>query len=382
MKRAANLVGASAVAVTLIVNGFRFWLFEVTNSHGDDFRFYYSMARIGLTNGWSRIYDQSLQCAPIGPISETTLHCPALALPPVAWLVTPFTLLPYTSAYPVWVALLGMCFVAIVMLLWQGFPEPKAIYAAGAFTLFPLAYCLYLGQVTIIALLGVTLAWSLIRSRHPHLAGIALVLTLAKPQVVLLVPLALAVAGHWRTVLVFAAISLGVALISLVMLGAHGVSAYASIARDELNWELNFVYTLAGVVGHTIATGLQYILAALALVTAWRFRARLDAVILAGILGSALFSPYWHLADYVVLVPAAAFQLSLGPRVPALAIAIALFAVGSPFVVGTTFVPALVQVGSWLVLEIIWLLWLASRPSTAFTQEGSTSKSLHPAVAS
>jgi hypothetical protein len=70
--------------------------------------------------------------------------------------------------------------------------------------------------------------------------------------------------------------------------------------------------------------------------------------------------------DCVVLIPAAALQLSLGPRVPLLFLAAALFIVGSPFAVGVTFLPAMVQVGSWLLLEVAWILWLATRPAAAF----------------
>jgi hypothetical protein len=380
MRRAANLVGAAVVTAALIVNAFRFWLLEVINVHGDDFRFYYSMARIGLTYGWSRIYDLNLQCAPIGPISETAKHCPGLALPPVAWFATVFTLLPYTSAYPIWVAVLGLCFVAIVMLPWRSYPEPKALYAAAAFTLFPVAYCLFLGQVTMIAVLGVVVAWWLLRIDRPHLAGVALVLMLAKPQTVLLVPVALAVAGRWRTFIVFATLSAGIALISLASLGPAGVGAYLSLTLGAIAGTVNFVYTLSGVAGRPVGIALQCLLALLALVTAWRFRAHVDAVVVAGLLGSALFSPYWHVADYVALVPAAAIQLNLGPRTSALAPAVALFVVGSPVLVGATFVPAVVQVTTWLVLEIVWLIWLATRPSNFFTPERRANKSAYSAA--
>jgi hypothetical protein len=365
VRRTANLVAAACVTAALVTNAFRFWVLEVVNVHGDDFRFYYSMARIGLTYGWSHIYDLSLQCAPIGPISESQAHCPGLVLPPVAWIVTAFTVLPYTGAYPLWMALLGLCFAAIIALLWKRFPVPKGVYVAAAFTAYPLAYGLFLGQTAIIALLGVVLAWWLLCAQRPNLAGVALALSLAKPQIVLLVPIALAVAGQWRTVVVFAGLSSAIGLASLATLGMHGLTAYFSITRDALASEVNYVYTMRGVFGQTAGTAFQFGLGLVALLAAWRFRARLDAVFLSGILGSAVVSPYWHVPDYVVLIPAAALQLGLGPRRPALLLATALFVVGSPFAVGVTFIPAVVQVRSWLVLEIGWLLWLASRPATS-----------------
>jgi hypothetical protein len=372
MKRAMNLAGAGLVAVSLFANVLRFWLLEARQFPGDDFRFYYSMARVGLRYGWSRIYDLTLQCQPISTIQENTDHCPALALPPVAWLAAPFTALPYPSAYVVWMTMLGLAFAAVLALAWKRLPEPRALYVAAALSPFPLAYCLFLGQVTILAVLGVALAWRLIATGHPNWAGVALILTVAKPQTVLLVPVALALAGMWRPVIVCAAGGALLGLASLASIGAHGVGAYLEIARIELGWELNYVYTLAGVLGRgPLTTGLQAVLALTALATAWRLRRHLDAVVVAGILGSALFSPYWHLQDYVVLILAAMIQLSLGPRIPATILAAGVLLVGSPLLVGATFVPAIVQVGSWLALEIAWLVWLASRPERSLERDAS-----------
>ncbi|MGH7763852.1 MAG: glycosyltransferase family 87 protein, partial [Candidatus Dormibacteraceae bacterium] len=344
MKHAANLVAAALVTAALATNVFRFWVLEVVDAHGDDFRFYYSMARIGVNHGWSHIYDLSLQCAPIQPISETQSHCPGLDLPPVAWLVAPFTTLTYTSAYPVWLGLLALCIATAITLLWQCLPEPRGLYAAAALSSYPAAYGLFLGQTSILAMLGVVLAWWLLRAQRPNLAGAALTLTLAKPQVVLLVPIALLVAGQWRTVVVFAMVTAALGLASLATLGTHGVTAYFDSAQNALGSEANYAYTLRDLLGLGAGTGIQYLLGLISLITAWRFRARVDAIFLLGILGSALLSPYWHVPDFIVLIPAAAFQLSLGPRLPALFLALALFVVGSPFVVGVTFLPAHVQV--------------------------------------
>jgi len=50
----------------------------------------------------------------------------------------------------------------------------------------------------------------------------------------------------------------------------------------------------------------------------------------------------------------------------------AFFIVGSPLLVGTTFVPPLVQISSWLVLLIAWLAWMATRPAAYFGASGRT----------
>jgi hypothetical protein len=380
MKRAANLAATAVVALSLAVNAIRFWVLEVRLYPGDDFRFYYSFARVGLTYGWNRIYDLSLQCQPIGPIQEGTKHCPALALPPVAWLAVPFAYVPYPQAYVAWMVMLGLAFLALLAVAWPRLPEPRLLYAAAAASCFPLAYCLFLGQVTILAILAVALAWRLIASGHPNWAGAALILTAAKPQAVLLVPIALAISGTWRPLPVFAAGAAVLGGLSLLAVGPQGLAAYLEIARSEIGWEINYAYTLAGVLGRgPLTTAIQALVAALALAAAWRLRRNLEAVLIAGLLGSALFSPYWHFQDFVVLILAALMQLSLGPRLPALAVASAVFVVESPLFAGAPFMPAWLQVGSWLALEILWVLWLATRRQGYF--EGVRESSQHEAPA-
>jgi hypothetical protein len=380
MKRAANLAATAVIALSVAANAIRFWLLEARLYPGDDFRFYYSMARVGLTYGWHRIYDLSLQCQPIGPIQEGTKHCPALALPPVAWLAVPFTYLPYPEAYLTWMAMLGLAYLALLAVVWPRLPEPRLIYAAAAVSCFPLAYCLFLGQVTILAILAVALAWRLIGSGHSNWAGAALILTAAKPQAVLLVPIALAVSGTWRPLPVFGAGAAVLAGLSLVAVGPQGLAAYLDIARSEIGWEINYAYTLAGVLGRgVLTTTLQALLALLALAAAWRLRRNLEAVFIAGLLGSALFSPYWHFQDYVVLILAAILQLSLGPRLPALVITAAVIVVESPLLAGAPLVPPALQVGSWLALEILWLLWLVSRPQVYFERVQESTRREAPA---
>jgi hypothetical protein len=288
--------------------------------------------------------------------------------------------LPYPEAYLTWMAMLGLAYLALLAVVWPRLPEPRLIYAAAAVSCFPLAYCLFLGQVTILAILAVALAWRLIGSGHSNWAGAALILTAAKPQAVLLVPIALAVSGTWRPLPVFGAGAAVLAGLSLVAVGPQGLAAYLDIARSEIGWEINYAYTLAGVLGRgVLTTTLQALLALLALAAAWRLRRNLEAVFIAGLLGSALFSPYWHFQDYVVLILAAILQLSLGPRLPALVITAAVIVVESPLLAGAPLVPPALQVGSWLALEILWLLWLVSRPQVYFERVQESTRREAPA---
>jgi hypothetical protein len=365
VRRALNLGTAAVVGISLVFNGFRFWVMQTAQFRGDDYRYYYTFARAGIDRGWSRIYDLQLQCKPI-PVTESTQHCPALALPPVAWLLAPFAALSYPTGYALWMGMLALAVAAVLILAWGRLPEPRVIYVAAGLGSFPIAYCLYLAQVSILAVLGAALAWRLVAAGRPNWAGVALVLMFAKPHLVLLVPVALAVAGIWRPALTCAAGGLLLAVISGLTLGPQGIADYQHVLRIETGEELNYVYTVAALVGRNLlATGLQVTLAVAALITAWRVRQRPEAVIVAGILGSVLFSSYWHFQDFVVMILAALIQLSLGPKVPANVFAVGVFLAGTPFMVGSTFVPNILQVSAWLALEVAWLVWLgwqASRP--------------------
>ena len=368
MTRALNLAAAAVVAIALAANAFRLWLLFTTLFPGDDFRFYYAMARVGFQYGWSRMYDLDLQCRPIPEIiKETTDHCPGLVLPPVAWLATPFTALGYPAGYPVWVVFIALALAAVAALCWDRLPRPKALYLGAVLSVYPLAYCLFLGQVTMLATLGVALAWRLLARGHATWSGVGLVLILAKPHIATLVPLALLLTGRWRPVAVAGTITAMLGLISLISIGPHGVETYLSDLKTYVGEPDNYVYTLAGWFGENFyTTALQWALGLVALYTAWRFRASLDAVILVAILGSALFATYWHVQDYTILILAVLVQLSLGPRRPAMTWLAAFFIVGSPLLVGTTFVPAFVQISSWIVLLIAWLAWMATRPAAYF----------------
>jgi hypothetical protein len=368
MTRALNLAAAAVVAIALATNVYRLWLLFATLFPGDDFRFYFAMARVGFQYGWSRMYDLDLQCRPISEIiKETTGHCPGLVLPPVAWLAAPFTALGYPAGYPVWVVFMALAFAAVLALSWDRLPRPKPLYLGAVLSVYPLAYCLFLGQVTMLATLGVALAWRLLARGHATWAGVGLVLILAKPHIAILVPLALLVTGRWRPVAVAGTITSMLGLISLISIGPHGVETYLSDLKTYVGEPDNYVYTLAGWFGeNAYTTALQWALGLVTLYTAWRFRAWLDAVILVAIVGSALSATYWHVQDYAILILAVLVQLSLGPRRPAMTWLAAFFIVGSPLLVGTTFVPAFVQISSWIILLMAWLAWLATRPPTYF----------------
>jgi len=108
-----------------------------------------------------------------------------MANPPWALtLVLPLGLLSPMAAELLWFLLLLACLIASVRMVWvmHGRPETEVDFLG--YTFGPALFCLLLGQVSILLLLGVVLFLYLHRSR-PFLAGIVLWLCMLKPHLFL-----------------------------------------------------------------------------------------------------------------------------------------------------------------------------------------------------
>src|SRR5712692_9905867 len=234
MKR--NLAVAGAAAAASVSACYSLWLW-VSNYAGDnfhnDFTFYYAAARLGLAHGWNHLYDLRLQQEQLDAISS---HITVAQLaryvspPPLAWLITPLTLLPYQVAYWMWSVLVGA-----LVLAWHlaapGSGRARVIFLVAAFGWLPVIYALQLGQPVLLVAAGVAACYALLKRGRDVEAGAVLGVLVFKPQLALLVPVVLLVSGRWRafasSVVVLAAITAA----SVVALGPSGAIDYV----DRLN---------------------------------------------------------------------------------------------------------------------------------------------------
>src|SRR5258706_12797943 len=115
MKR--NLAVAGAAAAASVSTCYSVWLW-VSNYAGDnfhnDFTFYYAASRLGLAHGWSHLYDLRLmqeQLAAIGSHITVAQLAPYVSPPPLPWLITAPTVMPYPVADMNWSAVLVACLV-------------------------------------------------------------------------------------------------------------------------------------------------------------------------------------------------------------------------------------------------------------------------------
>jgi alpha-1,2-mannosyltransferase len=118
---------------------------------------------------------------------------PPFFYPPTAllfWL--PFAFLPFAAAVALWTAVTGSAYAMAIRTLLGGRSVVTALAYPGVLV------CALYGQNSFLSAALLSGA-ALTLDRYPALAGILIGLLAYKPQLALLAPLALAMAGRWRT---------------------------------------------------------------------------------------------------------------------------------------------------------------------------------------
>jgi glycosyl transferase family 87 len=312
-----SAAGGAAIASSL----YDIWLWlsnYLSDNFHNDFTFYFAAARLGLDHGWQQLYDLKLQQAELDAIhSHITVAQLArfVSPPPLAWLVLPFTALPYQAAYWGWSAVL---LAALAFACWTAAPGrgyPKLIFIGAAIGWLPVIYGLQLGQPALLVAAGVAGCWALLRRNRDWAAGAVLCILVVKPQLALLVPPALLVAGRWRA-FAGAAITIGIlAAASAIALGPGGIAAYEGILRFATTVPENQSQTLAAWLPNlTVTRAVQVAIYLWTLALAYALRGRgPQATIAIALVGGLAASPYVHYDDLTMLGLAGLLYLS-GPH--------------------------------------------------------------------
>lgn len=284
-----------------------------------DVRIWYVAAEAGLRYGWATIYDldtlRSLSSS--FPAGEHYINASAAyPYPPLlAWLFVPLTAVSEPVAYLLWtlISLGALVWAWYIAAPYQGLPKLTLLLLAIA--MWPVLLSFYFGQAIIVMLALVATAWWFCAQERPLAAGIALALATAlKPQLVILIPLALLASGRYQAVIgwMVGCALLGVA--SIVALGPSGLMGWWQslkyVQADPAHTASTLVY-MFGLGPLTYA--LWAVEGAAALVIArWR-RSELEIVFAAGILGSVAVSFHLHQADYSMLILAGWLVLRTAP---------------------------------------------------------------------
>lgn len=229
--------------------------------------------------------------------------------PPLALLlVAPLALLPYLWSLALW---LGLGLAAYLATLWRILKSRLGLVAALG---FPAVFVtLSHGQNAFLttALLGSAL---LLLPRRPAAAGVLAGALAFKPQLALLLPVALLAGRHWRALMAAAATVLGLSLLTLLLFGPvpwQGFLASTRFSRATLELGLvpfskqQSVFAAARLLGGSIAAA--YLAQALAsagaaagIVWAWRQPVAQDLKNAALVVAGLVAAPF--LLDYDLLL--------------------------------------------------------------------------------
>lgn len=173
------LIGAATVA-------HRGW-----DTAASDFSCFWAGAKAALHDP-HRLFDfdyvTGLQGWPLGPSRLRPFIYPPSSLPAFI----PFALLPFWGAYALWSA------VTVALFFWAGLKARAPWW----FILFPaVAFAVFCGQTTLL-IGGLAIGGLALLGPRPLVAGLLFGAAAAvKPQLLILVPVALAAEGRWRTLL-------------------------------------------------------------------------------------------------------------------------------------------------------------------------------------
>jgi alpha-1,2-mannosyltransferase len=275
-----------------------------------DFGGYYALAWLGLHHGWSALYDLDLQRQAWSAIGPVTWY-PNMYPPLVAWVAVPFTWLPFPAAYALWSLLIVALLVASWWLAAGGERLVKAAQVCAAVSLLPVGFGLRIGQVVFLDLAAVVACWFLLTRRKDVWAGLALTVIAIKPQVAFLVPLAILAHGRGRAFAAWAVATFVIGAFELLSVGPAAVQVYlvrvmtASAHPAVLGLQLD--QSLPGLLGHgpgALGAQLAIVAAVGWIALRWR-RSGIEVPIAAALIGSLLATPFLHVEDFTMLVPAA-----------------------------------------------------------------------------
>ena len=262
-----------------------------------DFLLFWAAARTALTHGPAAIYSKPAFEAAVQAAWGSGPPWPYLNPPVLAWLLVPLALLPFTVAFAVWIA------ASTIALGWAAWlTRPSARFVLSAFGFLPTFVALGSGQIAPLIVLALVAAIRL-EDRSRHLAaGVLLALLATKPQLGLLLPVALLASGRWRAPATAGAITVALAALTILTLGVDGTRAWLSAVRDFSDNPYFLRWSLVPLVGDAGWWAVLVAVAVVVGVAARRWRDHTLVVYGAGVIGSILVNHYLTPSDLVMLL--------------------------------------------------------------------------------
>jgi hypothetical protein len=309
-------VGATGFALMFVIQIVWAWAWNFKAPNFTDYLSYWAAGKLTLGGDPAAAYDVVRHRAMEATVTRLSGLLPFPYPPPFLALVTPFSLLPYHWGFAAWVLFTG------------------AVYVAGTRRVADLPVALAHPSVLMNGLIGqnglltcpIFVTGAMLLRRRPFVAGVILGLLVMKPQLALLLPVAVIAGRLWPAVAGAAASSGALLLIALGLFGFGAFEGFVKILplytelmrQDKWPWN-EFISVFAFVrwfgVDHSVALAIHAIVALAALALTWIAWSRNwpeQVPILAA--ATLLIPPYLLTYDALLMIVPIGFWLRERPR--------------------------------------------------------------------
>jgi Glycosyltransferase family 87 len=206
------------------------WMMDGKN----DFAPLYSSAQMVREGQGSRLYDFDAENSFLHRISDIA-RPPNNHFPYENLIFVPFTYFRFGAAHILWTLLSVGILVGVALLIRDARPGGSSFLLTllPVLAFFPVWFCLYCGQDSILLLLLFALSFWLWKRGQDDMAGFVLALGLFRPQLVLPFVLVVFLGGKWKFVRGFIPGAVLVVALSTWVVGFHGMAAYARILISQ-----------------------------------------------------------------------------------------------------------------------------------------------------
>jgi GT2 family glycosyltransferase len=297
------------------------------NLRGPDFFNFYAAAKLYLINGGAAVYDIGMQrqveLEITGQDPSRFIVLPYFHPPYYTLLIAPLALFDYRHAYYVMAAVNVLLVAALVVLLVRSsisvHGRGSLVAAAMIAGFFPLFVTVLQGQSDLVVLVPLAAAYAAWAKGRYGTAGALSALALAKPQLLLLIPVLFIARRSWRALAGFAGVLGALGVISVIGFGLDPVIGYLRAVgtwavtgrlpdTGQLVYTDPAVYSLRNILEAVPGGGkvvafviLLFLLALVALSLSWRpDKPRLDFAL--AIAASLVLSPHQNVHDLALLV--------------------------------------------------------------------------------
>jgi alpha-1,2-mannosyltransferase len=239
---------AGTIAVVLLVPLLAYILIWSPNFDtpvpGGDYLHFYLAARMVRDGEQDRLYEFPYQIQfqrdparmPFPPLADS--YALYIYPPFFVWFCLPFSYLPFKAGAAAWVLFMSGCLIAALHILLRTCARGHGAFGFALLAAFPFLPCLmsiYSCQNATLSLLICSTTYALLRSGKQGAAGAVFALQAFKPQLTLVIAVAMLCKGQWRFVR-------GALLGGVVLLGAslavspHATGIYVRLGPTLLKW--------------------------------------------------------------------------------------------------------------------------------------------------